>query len=86
MCSDCSDGKNAEANLEAIVSWLLRSRGFWLLLGVVVGAFVGSGIGIAGFGGAIAGTVPLAVIGGYIGYRIGTRLRGDREARKAPAR
>jgi hypothetical protein len=40
-----------------------------IIIGVVIGAFLGSSIGIAGFGGAIAGTIPIAILGGYIGYR-----------------
>jgi hypothetical protein len=40
-----------------------------IIVGAIVGAFFGSSIGIAGFGGGIAGTIPLAILGGYIGYR-----------------
>lgn len=42
-----------------------------IVIGALVGAFFGSSMGIAGFGGAIAGTIPLAVLGGYVGYRLG---------------
>jgi uncharacterized protein YcfJ len=46
-----------------------------IVVGAVVGAFLGSSIGIAGFGTAIAGTIPIAILGGYIGYRIGQSKR-----------
>jgi uncharacterized protein YcfJ len=42
-----------------------------IVAGAVIGALLGSSIGIAGFGTAIAGTIPLAILGGYIGYRVG---------------
>ena len=42
-----------------------------MVIGALIGAFVGSSIGIAGFGGAIAGTIPIAILCGYIGYRVG---------------
>ena len=44
-----------------------------MIAGALIGAFLGSSIGIAGYGSAIAGTIPLAAIGGYIGYRLGSR-------------
>ena len=44
-----------------------------MVIGALIGAFVGSSIGIAGFGGAIAGTIPIAILCGYIGYRVGVR-------------
>jgi len=43
----------------------------FMVIGALMGVFFGSSIGIAGFGSAIAGTIPIAVLGGYIGYRIG---------------
>lgn len=49
-----------------------------LLIGMVGGAIWGSSIGIATGGWAIAGTIPVAVIGGIIlalvGNKIGTEL------------
>jgi hypothetical protein len=48
----------------------------WLLaiVGALLGAVVGSGIGIAGLGSAIAGTFPIGALGAYFGYRIGKWL------------
>lgn len=49
--------------------------------GVVVGAFIGasfgSAIGIAGFGTAIAGTVPFGILGAWLGYRHSNRAMPD---------
>ena len=42
-----------------------------VIIGFVAGAFIGSSFGIAGFGGAIAGTIPFGFLGAYAGYRIG---------------
>jgi hypothetical protein len=38
-------------------------------VGFFIGAFVGSAIGIAGFGTAISGTVPIGILGAWLGYR-----------------
>jgi len=50
--------------------YMTKRKSIGILIGTVVGAFFGSGMGIAAFGGAIAGTIPLAAIGGYIGFRL----------------
>ena len=42
-----------------------------MVIGALIGAFIGSSMGIAGYGTAIAGTIPLAILGGYVGYRLG---------------
>ena len=42
-----------------------------MVIGAIIGAFVGSSIGIVGFGGGIAGTIPMAILGGYVGWRVG---------------
>jgi hypothetical protein len=39
------------------------------VVGFFIGAFFGSAIGIAGFGTAIAGTVPIGILGAWLGYR-----------------
>lgn len=46
--------------------------------GAVGGGIVGSGIGIAmGSLGAIAGTIPLAIVGAYIGWRISKAITSE---------
>jgi|APSaa5957512535_1039671.scaffolds.fasta_scaffold1121689_1 hypothetical protein len=35
-----------------------------MVIGAIIGAFLGSSIGISGFGDAIAGTIPIAILGG----------------------
>ena len=39
------------------------------VVGFFIGAFIGSAIGIAGFGKAIPGTVPIGILGAWLGYR-----------------
>ncbi len=46
-----------------------RNAAFGAAGGAAVGAWLGSSIGIAALGTAISGVVPLAVIGGYAGFR-----------------
>jgi len=41
-----------------------------VFIGAIIGGFIGSYFGVAGFGSAISGTIPLALIGAYIGWRI----------------
>jgi hypothetical protein len=43
------------------------------LAGVAVGAWFGSGVGIAALGTAISGTVPGAILGFWLVYRYGKR-------------
>ncbi|MDD9962874.1 MAG: hypothetical protein OXU70_12360 [Gammaproteobacteria bacterium] len=43
----------------------------YMLIGAVVGAILGSSMGIAAFGGAIAGTLPVGVLGGLAGWQLG---------------
>ena len=43
-------------------------------LGAATGGWIGSGIGIAAVGTAIAGTVPVALIGAVVGVQAGLAL------------
>ena len=45
-------------------------------VGAGVGAVLGSGLGIAGAFGAISGVLPLAALGGYIGFKAYKALTG----------
>jgi len=56
----------------------------WIAAGGILGALFGSQLGIAGFGGAIAGTLPCAAIGAYLGYRV-SRALPPPAAAEAPA-
>ena len=49
---------------------LLKKRSTKIWLGGLLGMFIGSTFGIAGFGGAIAGTSPFGVLGAYIAYNM----------------
>lgn len=51
----------------------LNRTALYVLVGSAVGAIIGSGIGIAGFGTAISGTIPFLVIGGLIGNSMARR-------------
>jgi len=48
-----------------------------VLAGAGVGGWIGSGIGIAGFFGAISGVLPVAVIGAYAAHRIYKAVTAD---------
>lgn len=53
----------------------------YTLAGFLVGGLVGSSIGIAAFGSAISGTIPLGLLGGYVGYIYGPRFLGRKGGR-----
>ena len=49
-----------------------------IVVGAVIGGWIGSSIGIPGFFGLIAGTLPLAGLGAYFGWRVATWLESKR--------
>lgn len=50
------------------------------LIGTSIGGIAGSSFGIAGFGGAIAGTIPFAIIGFFIGWFLDSKwITGSNE-------
>jgi len=49
----------------------MKRQNIFIIIGALIGAFVGSSIGIVALGGGIAGTIPIAILGGYVGYRVG---------------
>ena len=49
----------------------MKRQTIFMIIGALIGAFVGSSIGIVALGDGIAGTIPIAILGGYIGYRVG---------------
>ena len=49
-----------------------------IVVGAVIGGWIGSSIGIPGFFGFIAGTLPLAGLGAYFGWRVATWLESKR--------
>lgn len=66
-------GQDSKPGKAAVKAFALRI--YFMLAGSVVGAFIGAGIGIAAFGTAIAGTFPLGIIAGIVGYRSGFRVQ-----------
>ena len=45
--------------------------------GAPIGTWFGGGIGGASFGGAIAGTLPLLLLGAHLGYRSGIWIESN---------
>jgi len=56
--------KLSEKALEAATT----KEGMGTIGGAAVGGWLGSSVGIAAMGTAVAGTLPIAVVGGLIGY------------------
>jgi hypothetical protein len=63
--------------IAAVYPWYRKFSTFLALSGLIVGAVIGSHVGIAALGTAIAGTWVCSAIGGLIGYLAGLLL--DRE-------
>ena len=62
---------------------MTRNKVIGMAVGAVIGLVFGGSLGIVGFGGGIAGTVPFAVLGGYLGWKVGSWLgrHGERRER-----
>lgn len=56
----------------------LRDKVIGAAVGGGLGAYVGSSIGIAALGTATAGTVPVAIAGAYVGYKVVQKMREKR--------
>ncbi len=64
-----STTKKDESHLvEDVVDAATTKEGMGTIGGAAVGGWVGSSVGIAALGTAVAGTLPIAVAGGLIGY------------------
>ena len=62
-----------------------KKRWFTVMVIAVVFAVFGSSIGIVGFGGGIAGTIPGGLFGAYAGYRLGNYIFPDRNQKPLEA-
>ena len=59
----------AEENLTSkIIKKATTKEGLGTIGGAAVGGWIGSSVGVATLGTAIAGTLPIAIVGGAIGY------------------
>lgn len=55
----------------------VRGKAMSTGVGVGAGALIGAKIGIVGLGTAISGVLPVAAIGGYLGYKAYKSLKGS---------
>jgi len=59
----------SEENLTSkIIKKATTKEGLGTIGGAAVGGWIGSSVGVAALGTAIAGTLPIAIFGGAIGY------------------
>ena len=60
--------KDESSLVENVVDAATTKEGMGTIGGAAVGGWVGSSVGIAALGTAVAGTLPIAAAGGLIGY------------------
>lgn len=58
-------------------------EGMGTIGGAAIGGWVGSSVGIAALGTAVAGTLPIAIVGGAIGY-LGVKAYKNNKKNKEP--
>ena len=59
----------SEENLTSkIIKNATTKEGLGTIGGAVAGGWIGSSVGLAALGTAVAGTLPIAIVGGAIGY------------------
>ena len=63
-----STTKDKSSLVENVVDAATTKEGMGTIGGAAVGGWVGSSVGIAALGTAVAGTLPIAAAGGLIGY------------------
>ena len=59
---------NKKSTLEKTVDAALTKEGVSTIGGAAAGGYLGSSMGIVALGTGIAGTLPVAIIGGIVGY------------------
>ena len=61
--------KNKDGDfLKKTIDAATTKEGMGTIGGAAVGGWIGSSVGIAALGTAVAGTLPIAIVGGAVGY------------------
>ena len=67
--------------LEKTIDVATTKEGVATIGGATAGGWFGSSVGLAGFWGGIAGTFPIAIVGGVIGY-LAVKAFSDKDKKK----
>ena len=67
--------------LEKTIDVATTKEGMATIGGATAGGWFGSSVGLAGFWGGIAGTFPIAIVGGVIGY-LAVKAFSDKDKKK----
>ena len=73
--------KKVDSVLSKIVEAATTKKGMGTIGGAAVGGWIGSSVGIAALGTAVAGTLPIAIVGGAVGY-LAVKAFGDDDKKK----
>ena len=73
--------KKVDSVLSKTVEAATTKEGMGTIGGAAVGGWIGSSVGIAALGTAVAGTLPIAIVGGAVGY-LAVKAFGDDDKKK----
>ncbi len=73
--------KSETSLVEGVVDVATTKEGMATIGGATAGGWFGSSVGLAGFWGGIAGTFPIAIVGGVIGY-LAVKAFSDKDKKK----
>ena len=77
MSKKKKDGDFLKKTIDAATT----KEGMGTIGGAAVGGWIGSSVGIAALGTAVAGTLPIAIVGGAVGY-LAVKAFGDDDKKK----
>ena len=78
-----SDNKKESGLVDKTLEAATTKEGMGTIGGAAVGGWVGSSMGIAALGTAVAGTLPVAIVGGVVGYLAVKAFGGKDKKEKA---
>ena len=73
--------KGETSLVEEVLDVATTKEGMATLGGATAGGWLGSSVGLAGFWGGVAGTFPIAIVGGIVGY-LAVKAFSDKDKKK----
>ena len=73
--------KGETSLVEEVLDVATTKEGMATIGGATAGGWLGSSVGLAGFWGGVAGTFPIAIVGGIVGY-LAVKAFSDKDKKK----
>ena len=73
--------KGETSLVEEVLDVATTKEGMATIGGATAGGWLGSSVGLAGFCGGVAGTFPIAIVGGIVGY-LAVKAFSDKDKKK----